>query len=236
MLLPNWPPEREPNCVLGSPCWLHPAWMILGLMTSEQKSVASVFSSCAQCPQKMLLLQQRWLQIMEIDLKTCSCLSELTTAAAHLFFALKNFPQGAGIEHRVWLGHWQLNISPAEWSRARRRLWSPWCSYVGSERPWRQENTKQGFPLIVNRLGAQGRWQTLICGISEPQSHGHYIYHGYINSYRLRIRELNYSHGENPRDHKRHEAGSWYQTAGLILWIILIVLHAGNRRNVFILV
>lgn len=89
---------KEPNCVVGSPCWLHPAWTILGLITSELRSMASVFSSCAQCPEKMLLFQQLWLQIIEIDLKTCSCLSELTTAAAHLFFALKNFPP------RSW--HW----------------------------------------------------------------------------------------------------------------------------------
>lgn len=98
VLLPNWPPAREPNRVVGSPCWLHPGWTSLGLITSEPQSMASVFSSCAQCPEKMLLFQQPWLQIIEIDLKTCSCLSELTTAAAHLFFALKNFPP------RSW--HW----------------------------------------------------------------------------------------------------------------------------------
>lgn len=166
--LSNWPPERERNCAVSSPRWLH-------LGPSEQKSMASVFSNYSQCLEKKLMFQQLWLQIIEIDLKTCSCLLELTTASAHLFFA----PNKKEFSPRSW--HWALCLA---WTADRsahhqqnkvnvkRHLRLPYCSHVGSERPQRQEDTKQGGSRTVNRLWAQERWQTLICGASEPRSHG----------------------------------------------------------------
>lgn len=48
--------ERTKLC--GGFSLLASSWTILGLITSEQKSMANVFSSCAQCPEKMLLFQQ----------------------------------------------------------------------------------------------------------------------------------------------------------------------------------
>lgn len=82
------------------------------------------------------------------------------------------------------------------------------------------------------RLRAQGRWNSLIRNIFELWPPRWYIYTWHINSYG--IKDLNISHGENPVYHKRRETGSFHQTTGWFSGIILIVLHAGNKRNVFI--
>lgn len=77
------------------------------LITSEEKSIIRVLHSCFHLPAKMVMFQIFWLNITEIDLKTCSfCLNKLLSLLfLSLFRTRENFPWGAGTEPHAWSGH-----------------------------------------------------------------------------------------------------------------------------------
>lgn len=78
------------------------------LITSEEKSVIRVINSCFHPPANMLMFQTFWLDIMEIDLKTCSfCLNKLLSFffPLSLFRTRENFPWGTSMEPHAWSEH-----------------------------------------------------------------------------------------------------------------------------------
>lgn len=186
------------------------------------------------------MLQVLWLQIIEIDLQTCSCLPEFTTASAHSFFA----PNKREFSPRSW--HWAMCLAWTsdrsayhQQSKVGRNLGGHIVHKLNLKDHEGRKTQSQVVPLpLVNRsrLWGQESWQILVCAISETKPHRDHLIlpYQFLQTRNKRIKSYTRRKILEPQ-----ETWSWQLIANhrlILSGIILIVLHAGNRRNVFILV